>query len=44
MDKVADNNIKILFVFNIIVSYLLGLLNTLFPDKISSLMINNSSF
>ena len=44
MDKVADNNIKILFVVNIIVSYLLGLLNTLFSDKISSLMINNSSF
>ena len=44
MDKVADDNIKILFVVNIIVSYLLGLLKTLFSDKISSLMINNSSF
>ena len=44
MDKIADNNIKILFVVNIIVSYLLGLLNTLFSDKIRSLLINNSSF
>ena len=44
MDKAADENIKILFIVNIIVSYLLGLLNSFFSVKINSLLINNSNF
>ena len=44
VDKGADKNIKILFIVNIIVSYLLGLLNSFFSEKINSLLINNSNF
>ena len=43
VDKVAEDNIKFLFLVNIIVSYLLNLMNSLFSNKISSLMINNSN-
>ena len=44
VDTGADKNIKILFIVNIIVSYLLGLLNSFFSEKINSLLINNSNF
>ena len=39
----ATNNIKSLFIVNIIVSYFLGLLDSLFSDKINSLLTNNSN-
>ena len=43
MEKIADNNIKYLFLVNIIVSYLLDLLNSLFSKKINILLVNNSN-
>ena len=39
----ATGNIKFLFIVNIIVSYLLGLLDSLFSEKINSLLTNNSN-
>ncbi len=41
VDGMADN-IKFLFIVNIIVTYFLGLLDSLFSHKINSLLINNS--
>ena len=38
-----SNNLKFLFFVNIIVSYLLELLDSFFSDKINSLLINNSN-
>ena len=43
VDYIIDNNMKFLFLVNIIVSYLLDLLNNLFAKKINSSLINNSS-
>mgnify|MGYP002623996162 CR=1 FL=1 len=39
----STSSIKFLFFVNIIVSYLLGLLDSFFSDKINSLLINNSN-
>ena len=43
IDTIITNNIKYLFIVNIIVSYLLELLNSLFSKKINSLLITNSN-
>ena len=43
IDTVIIDNIKYLFIVNIIISYLLELLNSFFSDKIYSLLKNNSN-
>ena len=43
IDGISENNIKYLFIVNIIVSYLLGLLDSLFSSKINLLLQNNSN-
>ena len=42
-DTVADNNIKFLFIVNIIMSYFLDLVNSRFSDKINSSLVKNSN-
>ena len=43
IDEGSKDNIKFLFVVNIIVSYFLGLLDSRFSSRINSLLVNNSN-